>query len=307
MLSYRPFKSIHDFVVQALPPDPRRSPSDGSRYCGHQLSYALHDRIGIQATSLRQATPMARANLPDVVLTIYSHGELRPAVRDPPRIWQCADQVVKGGEPNRPWPDQERVVFRVRVGSSDDPVKGERVEKGPNVRIGVVGLIDQELSDGRSPWPSIPFVLAPGWHREGLACVLLVKSDQLSVLKSSSIVASHYDRGLTIKTTHRGLGHCQTKLLSQLQAEVLVDVESVEIPPRRGLEDVCRGSRARRDSPSFTIVDEGRLWLSARQTEMTTVSGQASCSVALNKIPQTLADRILREPLDRGWLINEAT
>ena len=87
MLSYRPFKSVHDLLVQALLPHFRRRPSDCGRNSGHQLSYTLHDRIGIEATSLRQATPMARANLPDVVLTIHSHSELRPAVRDPVRVW----------------------------------------------------------------------------------------------------------------------------------------------------------------------------------------------------------------------------
>ena len=68
-------------------------------------------------------------------------------------------------------------ILCVRVGSSDDPVEGECVEKGPNVKIRVVGLINQELSDGRSAWSSIPFILDPRWHREGLARVLLVQSD----------------------------------------------------------------------------------------------------------------------------------
>jgi len=102
----------------------------------------------------------------------------------------------------------------MRIGSSDDPVEGERVEKGPNVQIGVVDLIGQEFSDGRGSGSSIGFVLISGRYSEGLACVFLVQSDNPSVRESASIVTSHDDDGFTVESTDRGLCHRKTKFLS---------------------------------------------------------------------------------------------
>ncbi len=80
-----------------------RSPGmlDRGGYRRYELTHSLDEGSGVEVTPCGEPFPVAAADLPEAVFAIDPHGERRSTVVHPMRVWEDADQVVEGGEPDR--------------------------------------------------------------------------------------------------------------------------------------------------------------------------------------------------------------
>jgi hypothetical protein len=80
------------------------------------------------------------------------------------------------------------------------------------------------------------------------------------------------------------LSCCHAQFLSQVQAEVFVDLEAVEVWLGGRLEYVRGRCSAAGNPPLTTVIEQGCLGLGTGEAELAFLCGEASRSVAFNKI-----------------------
>jgi len=93
-------------------------------------------------------------------------------------------------------------------------------------------------------------------HTQRLADVLLVDPNQLTV-DDAAVVAVDHDGGLILERLHTGAGGGQPAPARRREAEVLVEVVTVEADDG-GLQDVGRGRRPVGLAPAADLVERER-------------------------------------------------
>jgi hypothetical protein len=88
-----------------------------------------------------------------------------------------------------------------------------------------------------------------------------VEADQALVAQSAPTVSFDDESSLASEGPERRLRDREAEFLGQPEAEVLVDVEPVEVPLRGRLEDVGGRRTAGRYAPPLTIVKQRHLGL----------------------------------------------
>src|SRR5687767_7079130 len=82
-----------------------------------------------------ESAPVPAADALDPVLATDPHRHAKPG-QIHVVIGERAGDVVQRRQSDLPAREQERVVLRMRVGTSNDPVEGERVDETSHLRLG---------------------------------------------------------------------------------------------------------------------------------------------------------------------------
>jgi hypothetical protein len=93
-----------------------------------EASESCHEGVDIQPKLLGQAYPVPAGNPVQSVLPPDAHRELENLSVEM-LVWERRRHVVQRGEADLPDAQQDRVVLRMRVGSADEPVEGERFDE----------------------------------------------------------------------------------------------------------------------------------------------------------------------------------
>jgi hypothetical protein len=234
----------------------------------------------------------------EVVLAVDAHGELQLSVVDTVRVGKHADEVVKRGQTHGARGEEKRIVLGMGIRTADDPVEGERIDERADVVGRPIALAKDESDDLGGSGTAVALVFAEGGHSQHLAHVLLMHPHEPSAGVELPIVAAHHESFLVFERSNGRLRDCQPDFMRQPEAEVLIDVETVEVPSSRWLQDVGRGRRARRNASTAVFVEQGHFRLRSRQAELPRIAGQSTGSVRLHEIPQALGDPLLGQPID---------
>jgi hypothetical protein len=120
-----------------------------------------------------------------------------------------------------------------------------------------------------------------------------------------AVVSAEYQYLVLIERLHGRVRHGEPELTGQAKAEMLIDLESVEILLSWRFEDMGRGRRARGNPPPASIMKERHLGLRARQAELPTVARESPGPLPLEEIPNSFRHLRVTEPLDMALVMFE--
>jgi hypothetical protein len=122
-------------------------------------------------------------------------------------------------------------------------------------------------------------------------------AENAPTIRSLAIISFDHQGLFASEGLDRRCRYLESQLSGQSRAEMLVDIERLEILLSRWLQDVRRRRRSGGYAPPFAVLEQGHLGLRPGEAELTMVTGQSARAVVLHQVPQTFGYAVLREPL----------
>src|ERR1700728_429447 len=138
-----------------------------------------HDHgVGIEAQFLPELVPVATGDVSETIFAPQLHGELDALYIDVPVGQNARDVIERGKSDTGLSGDEQCVVLGVRVGSGNEPVVGNGVEKSAHILRWVRGVGPEDFDDVPDARPALALVFAGGRNSPGLAKILLMDASE---------------------------------------------------------------------------------------------------------------------------------
>src|SRR5262245_13290962 len=186
----------------------------------------------------------------DVANEIFAadfHGQFRFGQVDV-GVGKNAGEIIKRGEPHvSASSDENTIVFRVRVGAGDEPVKRDGVDKDLDVGNRGARIIAKQGDNIGGARPAFVLIFSCMWGSKGLTNILLMNAVPDS-FDLDAIVAIYDDGDFVFEVQNLGIRNYETECAREFKAVVFVLGMSVKFAGRR-FEDTGSRNTARRNSP----------------------------------------------------------
>lgn len=220
---------------------------DVIRQLAGEVVHPLNNPVRIEPDVVSHFAPVTRLNIAKAIFTTKLHGKLRFPDVDL-RVGQDARHVVKRRKADpAQGSNKKSIVLRMCVGTDDQPVECNRIDKSVDVLTGFTGVGPEQLNNFVYAGTTFVLVFARRHYGERLTDILLMDAPY-SCFGTEPVIALDNDGDLVPEMHDPGINDGEAQGARQFQGEVLIFGVAVE-GGGGWLENVGSGNPARKEPP----------------------------------------------------------